>query len=185
VVVDLDWRPYWERRFEDPLGAAESLRMSPDGTIRSIGQTVNRIEDVQAQYIGLVAFRDRGVKALRRALTRAKTDDAYRRPVLGHRTTLAKLTITDVLDELAVAGDVGVKAVPIHGGWVDIDSPADLVIAEERWTSSVDSESPAGGTGRGGPAAGGPDSGGPAAGAPAAGGPPLGGPSIFRQTRRW
>src|ERR1035437_1183106 len=126
VVVDLDWRPYWERRFGDPLRDAESLRMSPDGTIRSIGQTVNRIEDVQAQYIGLVAFRGRGVKALRRAWTRATADAAYRRPVLGYRTMLAKLSMTDVLDELAIGGDVAVKAVPIHGGWVEIDTPEDL-----------------------------------------------------------
>jgi choline kinase len=155
VVVDMDWQPYWERRFDDPLWDAESLRMSPDGTIRSIGQTVNRIEDVQAQYIGLVLFRGRGVKALRRAWVRAKTDAAYRRPILGHRAAMAKLAMTDVLDELTT-GDVPVKAVPIHGGWVEIDTPKDLAVGEERWTAGegrpVTAE--AAGDPEGGPAAG-------------------------------
>jgi choline kinase len=138
VVVDLDWQAYWERRFADPLANAESLRMSPDGTIRSIGQTVNRLEDVQGQSIGLMVFRGRGVKALRRAWARATADAAYRRPILGHRLSLAKLALTDVLDELTT-GDVPIKAVPIHGGWVDIDTPEDLAAAEARWSSTTGS----------------------------------------------
>ena len=136
VVVDLDWQAYWERRFDDPLQNAESLRMSSDGTIRSIGQTVNRLEDVQGQAIGLFVFRGRGVKALRRAWTRATTDAAYRRPILGHRLSLAKLALTDVLDELTT-GDVPIKAIPIHGGWIDIDTPGDVAAAEERWSSAT------------------------------------------------
>ncbi|HEX7492512.1 MAG TPA: phosphocholine cytidylyltransferase family protein [Candidatus Limnocylindrales bacterium] len=135
VVVDLDWQPYWERRFRDPLSDALSLRMTPDGTIRSIGRAVERLEDVQAQYIGMVVFRGRGVKALRRAWIRAKTDATYRRPILGHRNALDQLTMMDLLDELAT-GDVPIKAIPIHGGWVDIDTPDDLVAAEERWTGA-------------------------------------------------
>jgi choline kinase len=136
VVVDLDWQPYWERRFNDPLSNALSLRMTPDGTIRSIGRAVERLEDVQAQYIGMVVFRGRGVKALRRAWIRAKTDATYRRPILGHRNALDQLTMTDLLDELTT-GDVPIKAIPIHGGWVDIDTPDDLVAAEERWTGTA------------------------------------------------
>jgi L-glutamine-phosphate cytidylyltransferase len=134
VTVDLDWKPYWERRFGEDLGEARGLRMTPDGTIRSIGQTVNRIEDIHAQPIGLVMFRGRGVKALRRAWQRATTDAAYRRPILGHTNAMAKLAITDVLDEL-VSGDVPVKAVTIHGGWIQIETPSDIAAAEERWNS--------------------------------------------------
>jgi choline kinase len=134
--VDLDWQPYWERRFRDPLNDALSLRMTPDGTIRSIGRAVERLEDVQAQYIGMVIFRGRGVKALRRAWILAKTDATYRRPILGHRNALDQLTMMDLLDELTT-GDVPIKAIPIHGGWVDIDTPDDLVAAEERWTGAA------------------------------------------------
>jgi L-glutamine-phosphate cytidylyltransferase len=132
VVVDVDWLPYWEKRFGDPLRDAESLRMTPEGVIRSIGRTVERLEDVQAQYIGLVVFRGRGVKALRRAWIRAKTDASYRRPILGHRNALDLLAMTDVLDELT-SGDVPVTAIPIHGGWAEIDSPDDIAVGEERW----------------------------------------------------
>jgi NDP-sugar pyrophosphorylase family protein len=110
--------------------------MTTDKTIRSIGRAVERLEDVQAQYVGMVVFRGRGVKALRRAWIRAKTDATYRRPILGHRNALDQLTMMDLLDELTT-GDVPVTAIPIHGGWVDIDTPDDLVAAEERWTGAA------------------------------------------------
>ena len=183
VVVDLDWQPYWERRFGEDLSDARSLRMTPDGTIRSIGQEVNRIEDVQAQYVGLVMFRGRGVKALRRAWQRASGDAAYRRPILGHVNAMAKLAVTDLLDEL-VSGDIPIKAVPIHGGWIELDAPADLAAATERWTGvaapvvSVPESSAAA-------------PGGPAAEAPSPAGPknpptppPFELPQIFRAPRR-
>ena len=134
VAVDVDWRPYWERRFGEDLSEAKTLRMTPDGTIRSIGQTVNRIEDVQGQAFGLILFRGRGVKALRRAWQRATTDAAYRRPILGHTNAMAKLTIYDLLDEL-ISGDLPIKAVTIQGGWVAINTPGDVAAAEERWNS--------------------------------------------------
>jgi L-glutamine-phosphate cytidylyltransferase len=136
VAVDLDWQPYWERRFGDPLREAESLRMTADGTIRSIGQDVNRLDDVHAQFIGLVVFRGKGVKTLHRAWIRAKTDASYRRPILGHRNALDKLAMTDVLDELTT-GDVPVKAVPVHGGWVEVHTPEDISLAEERWNGTA------------------------------------------------
>jgi choline kinase len=164
VAVDTDWRPYWERRHGEDLTEAKSLRMTPDGTIRSIGQTVNRIEDIQGQPIGLVMFRGRGVKALRRAWQRATTDAAYRRPILGHTNAMAKLTIYDLLDEL-VSGDVAIKAVTVQGGWVEIDTPSDVAAAEERWNATPGSVGAAPQPGSAAPS-------GPAAGAPAPGGQP-------------
>jgi choline kinase len=136
VAVDLDWQPYSERRFGDPLREATSLRMTEDGTIRSLGQAVNRLEDVHAQFVGLVVFRGRGVKALHRAWIRAKTDASYRRPILGHRNALDRLAMTDVLDELTT-GDVPVKAIPVHGGWVEVHTPEDIAFAEERWNGAA------------------------------------------------
>ena len=135
VAVDLDWRAYWEARFGDPLRDAESLRMGPSGTIAEIGQVVERVEDVEGQYIGLVAFRGDGVEALRATWARARDDAAHGRPVLGRRASLARLYMTDVLDELARDGLV--HAVPIHGGWVEIDRPEDIPVAEARWAASA------------------------------------------------
>ena len=140
VAIDLDWRSYWEARFGDPLRDAESLRLQADGSIAEIGQVVDRIEDVQGQYIGLVAFRGAGVDALRSTWDRALTDAAAGRPVLGRRPDLRRLYMTDILDELAATHPVA--AVPIHGDWVEIDTPRDLDVAETRWAESVSPPTP-------------------------------------------
>jgi L-glutamine-phosphate cytidylyltransferase len=134
VAVDLDWRAYWETRFGDPLRDAESLRLRPDGSIASIGQAVKRVEDVEGQYIGLVAFRGAGVASLRGVWARALAAAAAGQPILGRRPDLRRLYMTDVLDELARSG--AVDAVPIHGDWVEIDTPTDLDVAESRWAAS-------------------------------------------------
>jgi choline kinase len=135
VVIDLDWRSYWERRFEDPLLDAESLRLRADGTIASIGQPVAATSEIEGQYIGLVAFRGAGVDALRTTHERARADAAAGRRVLGRRPTLRALHMTDVLDELACGG-VPVTAVPVRGGWIELDSPGDIAPGEQRWADS-------------------------------------------------
>jgi choline kinase len=138
VAVDLDWRAYWEDRFGDPLRDAESLRLRADGTIASIGQAVGRVEEIDGQYIGLVAFRGSGVAAFRTTWQRARAAATAGQPVLGRRADLRRLYLTDVLDELALQGIVG--AVPIRGDWVEIDTPTDLAVAERRWAARAPRE---------------------------------------------
>src|SRR5712671_2606262 len=38
VAVDRGWRSYWEERFDDPLGDAETLTMDDGGFVTEIGQ---------------------------------------------------------------------------------------------------------------------------------------------------
>jgi choline kinase len=134
VAVDLAWRLYWEARFDDPLADAETLRFRPDGTIAEIGRRPGSIDEIEGQYIGLVAFRGRGVEAYRAVWRRALADADAGRPILGRRAELCRLYLTDVLDELAGQGLV--TAVPIRGGWVEIDTPRDRLVAEARWAAS-------------------------------------------------
>jgi L-glutamine-phosphate cytidylyltransferase len=129
VVVDRDWRSYWSLRFDNPLADAESLRMEPDGRITSIGQREASIDDIAAQYIGLVAFRGAGVAALRAAWADAVRDDAEGRHPFGGPRPLRALYMTDLLQGLVDRG-VRLDGVPIHGGWLEIDSRTDLAVGE-------------------------------------------------------
>ena len=135
VAVDLDWRPYWEARFDDPLADAETLRLASDDTILEIGRRPGSLDEIEGQYLGLVAFRGAGVDAFRAVWARALADDAAGRAIMGRRPELRRLYLTDVLDELA--GEGIVRAVPIRGGWVEIDTPRDRVVAEARWSETA------------------------------------------------
>lgn len=129
VVVDRDWRAYWERRFEDPLADAESLRVRPDGAIESIGQREASIERIEAQYIGLMAFRGPGVAALIETYEAGVSDERAGRMPFGGARGLAGLYMTDLLQAMVDRGHP-VSAVNVDGGWAEIDSPRDLEIAE-------------------------------------------------------
>jgi choline kinase len=130
VAVDRLWRSYWERRFSDPLGDAETLVLGDDGAILEIGQKPKLIDDIDAQYIGLVAFRCGGVSALDAAYRAAELEDrAGRLPFCGARS-LDKLYMTDLLQGLISRGE-RLEAVGIDGQWLEVDSESDLQIAEE------------------------------------------------------
>ena len=120
VVVDQNWRTYWERRFEDPLADAESLRMDDAGHIIDIGNRVADIDEIEAQYIGLMRFRGAGVDALRSSRDslrrRWDTSSANRAPDVAY--------MTDLLMEMIRTG-CPVHAVPVGGGWLEIDTSED------------------------------------------------------------
>jgi choline kinase len=135
VVVDVEWRRLWERRMEDPLSDAESLRVDSTGRILEIGQRPRALAEIQAQYIGMVRLSAAGCDIVRRHLERAVRDDAQGNTAFGSARTLAEAHMTDLLMGL-VGRDVPVMAIPIRGGWTEIDAPHDLEVAEELLASS-------------------------------------------------
>lgn len=128
VVVDRDWRRYWEQRFDDPLADAESLRLDGDRIV-SIGQRETDIDRIQAQYIGLLKFSREGVDTLRRAYARAAEDECAGGTPFGSGRTLDMLYMTDLLQGITSLGGT-LTAVPVDGGWVEVDSHRDLAVAE-------------------------------------------------------
>ena len=56
VAVDLAWAGYWGQRFADPLSDAETMRLTRDGRIESLGQRPRSLGEIQGQYIGLSRF---------------------------------------------------------------------------------------------------------------------------------
>jgi len=125
VVVDLGWRAYWDARMDDPLADAETLRMSVDGRLLEVGARPERIDDIEAQYIGLIRIRADAVPAFREAAERLVVDDPR-----AYMTTLLQQIIDDGHD---------VRVAPVTNGWLEIDRPEDLAIDVGRfWSPSHD-----------------------------------------------
>ena len=136
VAVDLGWRGYWQERFDDPLADAESLMLDQSGHIADIGQKATSLDAIQAQYIGLVAFRDSGVSALTAAYQDAEAQDRAEAAPFGSGRNLDGLYMTDLLQGLITRGEK-LKAVPIDRGWLEIDSARDLDLAERAMRSGM------------------------------------------------
>jgi choline kinase len=125
VVVDLDWERYFAERFGgNAFEDAESLMMDVTGGITSIGKPAPTPEEVQAQYIGLIKFTEAGIDSIRSIYSDSLTSD---RPI-GWGRMLKQAYMTDLLQEAVLRG-LRVTAVPIHGGWVEVDTLDDYEIA--------------------------------------------------------
>lgn len=136
VAVDLEWEQYFADRFGDAFEDAESLLMDDSGGIVSIGKPEPRPDEVAAQYMGLTKLTQQGVDALTSIHDEALRSDR----LIGWGRPPHTAYMTDLLQETVLQGH-RVAAVPVRRGWVEIDTPRDLEIAQ-RTAAQLLQESP-------------------------------------------
>lgn len=115
VVVDREWRSLWEERFDDPLEDAETLSLEEDGRIRSIGETPDGYDQIDAQYTGLLKVRNDHIE---------RFVDAYR-DLEAAADGYVSIDTTAFLQRL-IDDDWHLQAVPVDGGWLEVDTLEDL-----------------------------------------------------------
>lgn len=124
VVVDDDWYNMWKLRFKNPLDDAESLRFDSNHFLQSIGQPVEKIEEIQSQYIGLMKFQNEGILKLKSVYKYAKEISEKEPNPLNPKIIFEKSYMTDLLNYLIKTGSK-IKAVKTNGGWLELDSMND------------------------------------------------------------
>lgn len=120
VAIDLDWESYWRARNEDPLADAETLKLAADGQILEIGQKPKSLAEIEGQYMGLMKFSPKGTQLLKKTFHDAKSTGALR------GKSLEKAYMTDLLQAM-IDLHYRLDAVPVHGGWVEVDTVSDLL----------------------------------------------------------
>lgn len=128
IVVDHGWEQYWKMRNEDIFSDAESLVLDGDRII-NIGQKVNEIKYIQGQYIGLLKFKDLGVKALKDIYDKEKKAFLKNENYICKYRKLNEIYMTDVIQGLVNEGNE-VKECSIFRKWVEIDNISDLELSE-------------------------------------------------------
>jgi choline kinase len=137
VTVDIVWEEYWRLRFDDPLADAESLVMDKKNRILSIGQPVGRIDDIQAQYMGLIKFTDDGVQTLKASFIKARELSIKGACPWGRTAgNFNQLFMTDMLQGLIDDGHQ-IYGIPVKRGWLEIDSVRDYEIAKKEFRYQV------------------------------------------------
>jgi choline kinase len=122
VVVDSEWRNYFERRFVHPDPHVESLTFDTSQRISDIGGAFPNMDNVQGQYIGLIRLDSHGCDSFR-ALDHASKHLPEDALWLRDRT-YKNSYMTDFLQAL-VERNVAVHAVLIRNGWLEFDSLED------------------------------------------------------------
>jgi len=123
TTVDRDWLRLWRVRQEDPLADAETLRLDGQGDIIEIGRKPGSLDEIEAQYMGLILARAdaaRTLAAIYRGLDPAALYDGRPRQ---------RMFMTSFLQWLVDHG-WPVRGVPVSGGWLEVDSVADLSVYE-------------------------------------------------------
>lgn len=121
VPGDRAWRQLWQARFDDPLLDAEPWR-ERDGRLQCIGGRAARLDDIEAQFMGLMRLTPRGWQ---------RWCDALQARASSHGVdSVRRLDITGALAGLLAAG-VPIATLAMQGGWIEIDSPDDLACVED------------------------------------------------------
>ena len=119
VTIDKEWESYWRARNENPLDDAETLKLRKDGTISEIGQKPKSLNEIEGQYMGLMKFSSEGVKQIKEVFHAAVNSG----DLLGK--DVESVYMTDLLQDV-IDSNYLVTSIPVHGGWVEVDTVDDL-----------------------------------------------------------
>ena len=139
VVIDSNWKKYWDIRFENPLDDAESLKIDKQGYIQNIGQKVDDLEEIQGQYIGLMKFQNRGCDMIKKFYKITKDLAKKGKNPLNQNIPFEKSYMTDFLQGMIDYG-YKIKAVPVSNGWLELDSIHDYEVYNKKFDDKTISE---------------------------------------------
>lgn len=130
VVIDKEWYSYWQQRCDNPLDDAESLILSNQGTIVEIGQKTDSLNNIHAQYIGLMRFRGNGIRQLLKLYDKAVRLSQEGKALWRTTRNYQSMYMTDMLQGLADEG-IRISGVSINRGWFEVDCKKDLQLLED------------------------------------------------------
>lgn len=132
LVVDRRWHEAYEGRADHPPEQAELCTVEP-GTNRvlEVGKHVSPADNPLGEFIGLAKFSARGGAQLRQVYHDVRASLGDNEPFQA-AALFRKAYQTDLLEEMIQRG-LTVEAVPIDGGWREIDTVEDLARVSEEW----------------------------------------------------
>lgn len=122
IIVDIDWRGYYEGRKDHPIEEAENVIFDADNNVVEIGKILTDRHDVHGEFIGMMKLTARGAEIFKRHFKRAK--ELYWDKPFQRAATFEKAYITDMIQEMVDLG-VPIHCVIIERGWKEIDTVED------------------------------------------------------------
>jgi len=120
IMVDLNWRKLWSIRFSNPLDDAETMKIDAGLNIKELGKKTEDYNEVQGQFTGLLKFRKDSLPKIKK----------YYENLKSNFKDYKNLYMTDFI-QLLIDSGFEVKAVPVLGGWLEIDTENDIKCYEK------------------------------------------------------
>lgn len=113
TIIDTDWLSLWNIRMENPLDDVETLKLDINDNIIEIGLKPKSLNEVEGQFIGLTKVSKSFLPTFIKKYDELETSKAQNIHFTGF--------LQHLLEE-----KIEIKAVKIHGEWIEIDSIQDL-----------------------------------------------------------
>lgn len=123
LMIDRQWRRYWQLRLSDPLQDAETLLMDSSGHVTELGRKPDSYTQIQGQYTGLIKLRGDKIAdiiAFYQGLDHNARYDGQ---------DFDNMYMTSFLQALINAGWKA-KACMVDNGWLETDTAEDLQLYE-------------------------------------------------------
>ncbi len=124
VVIDQEWKKYWEIRMENPLKDAETLKISSNGNIIEIGKKARKYDEIKGQYIGLIKIKGSCVNKFLKEYKDMDKNQIY------DGKDFDNMYMTSFLQYL-IDSNWEVKPAYIKNGWLEFDSIKDITIYQK------------------------------------------------------
>ncbi len=122
IVVDIDWRGYYEGRTDHPIEEAENVIFDADNNLLKIGKIMPDKEAVHGEFIGMMKCSKKGALIFKKYFHRLK--QIYRGKPFQRASVFEKAYLTDIFQDMADYG-VRINCVIIEKGWAEIDTVQD------------------------------------------------------------
>lgn len=126
LAADQDWYQLWKMRMDNPLEDAETFKMTEAGQVVELGKKLTRLEDAQAQYIGLIKIAAHKVRDF------IEHYYAMDKQAMYDGKDFNNMFMTSLIQHMIDNGWQAQVAL-VNNGWVEVDSVEDLEVYGEYW----------------------------------------------------
>jgi len=128
IVVDIDWRGYYEGRTDHPSEEAESVVFDANNHVVEIGKISPDEDAVHGEFIGMLKCSKEGARVFTRHFHRLK--EIYSGKPFQRAPVFEKAYLTDIFQDMANYG-IKINCVIIERGWREIDTIQDFQAVQE------------------------------------------------------
>jgi choline kinase len=121
ITADKNWLELWSKRFNNPLDDAESFKTNNNRLIE-IGKKQPKVENIEAQYMGLLKFSING------------WDLAYKKYKSLDEDKQLNIDMTSFLSLLI--NETTINVVFVEGKWCEVDTESDAILYENSINSN-------------------------------------------------
>lgn len=123
IAIDVDWKNYWQIRYDKIDFDTESLKLDGDNNIISLGIADPPLEEIDGRYVGLMKFSHAGMEIIKDIYKEVK-DKFWDVPWQQSQKPFRQAYMTDLIQELIDRKHI-VSSVIVKGGWMEFDTNED------------------------------------------------------------